>query len=62
VRRWNGLHLARAPPTVIEVVRVDEPAYQRALWIGTPAWGVRCTRVSDNRRGRGVGVETDVRG
>jgi len=37
VRRWNGLHFARAPHTVIDVVRVDDPAYPRPLLIGTTA-------------------------
>jgi hypothetical protein len=39
-RRWNKLHFARAPTTVIEVVRVDEPAYKRPLLIGTTARGL----------------------
>ncbi len=37
VRRWKSLHFARAPKTVIDVVRVDDPAYQRPLLIGTTA-------------------------
>jgi hypothetical protein len=37
VRRWNTLHFARAPHTVLEVVRVDDPAYKRPLLIGTTA-------------------------
>jgi hypothetical protein len=37
VRRWNNLHFARAPRTVIDVVRVDDPAYKRPLLIGTTA-------------------------
>jgi hypothetical protein len=37
VRRWNRLHFARAPQTVIDVVRVDDPAYKRPLLIGTTA-------------------------
>ena len=37
VRRWKNLHFARAPKTVIDVVRVDDPAYQRPLLIGTTA-------------------------
>ena len=37
VRRWNPLHFARAPKTLIAVVRVDEPAYKRPLLIGTTA-------------------------
>src|SRR5262249_52821499 len=37
VRRWNQLHFARAPKTVLDVVRVDDPAYKRPLIIGTTA-------------------------
>lgn len=37
VRRWNQLHFARAPKTVIDVVRVDDPLYKRPLLIGTTA-------------------------
>jgi hypothetical protein len=37
VRRWNTLHFARAHQTLIDVVRVDDPAYKRPLLIGTTA-------------------------
>jgi DDE family transposase len=37
VRRWNTLHFARAPQTLLDVVRVDDPAYKRPLLIGTTA-------------------------
>jgi hypothetical protein len=37
VRRWNTLHFARAHQTIIDVVRVDDPAYKRPLLIGTTA-------------------------
>jgi len=37
VRRWNNLHFARAPRTVIDVVRGDDPAFKRPLLIGTTA-------------------------
>lgn len=37
VKRWNNLHFARSPKTVIDVVRVDDPAYKRPLLIGTTA-------------------------
>lgn len=37
VRRWNNLHFARAHQTLIDVVRVDDPAYKRPLLIGTTA-------------------------
>jgi hypothetical protein len=37
VRRWNTLHFARAHQTILDVVRVDDPAYKRPLLIGTTA-------------------------
>lgn len=37
VRRWNNLHFRGAHETIIDVVRVDDPAYQRPLLIGTTA-------------------------
>jgi hypothetical protein len=37
VRRWNSLHFERAPHAVIDVVRVDDPAYRRPLLIATTA-------------------------
>jgi hypothetical protein len=37
VRRWNTLHFARTPKTLLDVVRVDDPAYKRPLLIGTTA-------------------------
>lgn len=37
VRRWNTVHFARAPKTVLDVVRVDDPLYKRPLLIGTTA-------------------------
>ena len=37
LRRWRDLHFARAHQTVIDVVRVDDPAYKRPLLIGTTA-------------------------
>ena len=37
VRRWNNLHFRCAPATIIDVVRVDDPAYKRPLLIGTTA-------------------------
>jgi hypothetical protein len=37
VRRWNTLHFARAHQTLLDVVRVDDPAYKRPLVIGTTA-------------------------
>lgn len=37
IRRWNHLHFVRAPKTLIDVVRVDDPAYKRSLLIGTTA-------------------------
>ena len=37
VRRWNSLHFARAHHTIIDVVRVEDPAYKRPLLVGTTA-------------------------
>jgi hypothetical protein len=37
VRRWRNLHFRETPRTVIDVVRVDDPAYKRPLLIGTTA-------------------------
>jgi hypothetical protein len=37
VRRWRNLHFREAPQTIIDVVRVDDPAYKRPLLIGTTA-------------------------
>ncbi len=37
VRRWRGLHFARAPQVVIDVVRVDSPHFKRPLVVGTTA-------------------------
>jgi hypothetical protein len=37
IRRWRGVHFARAPQVVIDVVRVDDPHFKRALVVGTTA-------------------------
>ncbi len=37
VRRWRHLHCRETPRTLMDVVRVDDPAYQRPLLIGTTA-------------------------
>ena len=37
VRRWQHLHFREASQTVIEVVRVEDPAYKRPLLLGTTA-------------------------
>jgi hypothetical protein len=37
VRRWRNLHFRKTPQTLIDVVRVDDPAFQRPLLIGTTA-------------------------
>jgi hypothetical protein len=37
VRRWQNLHFREAPRTLLDVVRVDDPAYKRPLVIGTTA-------------------------
>ena len=37
VRRWNQLHFEDLAPTILDVVRVDHPDYDRPLVIGTVA-------------------------
>ncbi len=37
VRRWQNLHFRETPRTLMDVVRVDDPAYKRPLLIGTTA-------------------------
>jgi hypothetical protein len=37
LRRWCTLHFKAAPQTLLDVVRVDDPAYARPLLIGTTA-------------------------
>jgi hypothetical protein len=37
VRRWRNLHFRETPQTLLDVVRVDDPAYKRPLLIGTTA-------------------------
>jgi hypothetical protein len=37
VRRWRHLHFRETPRTLMDVVRVDDPAYKRPLRIGTTA-------------------------
>jgi hypothetical protein len=37
VRRWRNLHFRETPQTLLEVVRVDDPAFKRPLLIGTTA-------------------------
>jgi hypothetical protein len=37
VRRWNTFHFEEAPTTILDVVRLDDPAYKRPLLIGSTA-------------------------
>jgi len=37
VRRWHTLHFEEARHTILDVLRIDDPAYQRPLVIGTTA-------------------------
>lgn len=37
VRRWRNLHFCETPRTLMDMVRVDDPAYKRPLLIGTTA-------------------------
>ena len=51
-RRWNQLHFARAPKPVIDVGRVDDPAYKRPLLIGTTAQELTTTETRQAYRHR----------
>jgi hypothetical protein len=37
VRRWNTLHFEEARQTLLDVLRIDDPAYPRPLVVGTTA-------------------------
>ena len=37
VRRWNALHFEEARHTLLDVLRIDDPAYPRPLVVGTTA-------------------------
>jgi hypothetical protein len=37
VRRWNALHYEEARHTILDVLRLDDPAYPRPLVVGTTA-------------------------
>jgi len=37
VRRWNALHFEDFRETIIDVLRIDDPTYQRPLLVGTTA-------------------------
>jgi len=37
VRRWNALHFAETRHTLLDVLRIDDPAYPRPLVVGTTA-------------------------
>jgi hypothetical protein len=37
VRRWNTLHFEETRHTILDVLRIDDPAYQRPLVVGTTA-------------------------
>lgn len=52
VRRWNGLHFARAHQAVIDVVRVDDPAFKRPLLVGTTARELTTAEISEAYRHR----------
>jgi hypothetical protein len=45
VRRWRHLHFRETPQTLIDVVRVDDPAYKRPLLIGTTARELTTTEI-----------------
>lgn len=37
IRRWNALHFEEARHTLLDVLRIDDPAYPRPLVVGTTA-------------------------
>src|SRR2546428_119656 len=37
VRRWNALHFEETRHTILDVLRIDDPAYQRPLVVGATA-------------------------
>lgn len=37
LRRWNTLHYEEFPTTILDVVRIDDPAYDKPLLVGTTA-------------------------
>jgi hypothetical protein len=37
VRRWNAFHFVEAPHTMLDVLRIDDPACQRLIVVGTTA-------------------------
>jgi hypothetical protein len=45
IRRWRNLHFRAAHRTIIDVVRVDDPAYKRPLLIGTTARELTTTEI-----------------
>ncbi len=58
VRRWRGVHFARAPHVVIDVVRVDDPHFKRPLVIGTTARELNSDEIREAYRHRWT-VETN---
>lgn len=52
VRRWRNLHFRETPRTLIDVVRVDDPAYKRPLLIGTTARELTTTEIRSAYRHR----------
>jgi hypothetical protein len=45
VQRWKNLYFRAAPQTILDVVRVDDPAYKRPLLIGTTAGELRTDEI-----------------
>ena len=37
LRRWRQLHMEEYPETILDVVRIDDPAYDRPMIVGTTA-------------------------
>jgi hypothetical protein len=51
-RRWRNLHFRETPRTLLEVVRVDDPAYKRPLLMGTTARELTTEEISTAYRHR----------
>jgi hypothetical protein len=57
-RRWRNLHFRETPRTLMDVVRVDDPAYKRRLLIGTTARELTTAEIRLASRHRGP-IETN---
>lgn len=58
LRRWHGLHYEAYPETILDVVRIDDPAYPRPLLVATTARELRSEEFKTGYGHRSV-VETN---